>query len=688
MKKLLLALLALFPLLLAAQITPNLQLDIAASKSMVDVRDYGVKCDGSTDDSTAMNNALAAAVAVGTKTGTAHVKIPAGICVGNFSIVQGKGLKIEGSGELSTHLRSPNANPALQINGLWYSTFSDLTFDTTTHTTANAVVEIDGNWDNTHTQGIQFITFTNVQFAGTGVNDGIPSKYVVAVCRQGGSSCQGSNVVFINDELHGAGGAGTAVYYQNGYNALGNQFIGGDFQGYGGDGAQIVFGSAQFFGTTFESTEECTQLTNGGFDVHASQGGVFTAIGLYDIRTESYSFYSGAASQPIDAHGITHNPAFSRWVANTLYSVGTGIKRQDKNGKYHLYCVTTAGTTGATQPSPWLSTGTQADGSVVWTVTLYDFVNSTGGVFDYSTSYIDPTASMDTKMSASKPWILGITNPLSTGAQGAAQFIGDNANSEFGLTSQNSALDVIVSQTSGASRLKWPGLESLASLPASTVGIIDVAGYGFGLADNNYNHLSWFFHDIPCASGNCDEASFFAGFSQSANAIVQACPPYATSSICANPYWYIDGSGTDHTTGGNTFGSSSSQTAAACETTFGITKLSTYSTTTDTGQNCLPANAIIDAVVYRITTTITNIASFTIGDGTTARRFCGTQSTLTAGTTGTCFVQADQTGAAGPRQTSAAKVRWTGTGGTGSGIPGAGAIRLITYYHTWTPPTS
>ena len=66
MKKLLLALLALFPVLLAAQITPNLQLNISVSKSTVDVRDYGVKCDGSANDSTAMNNAFAAAVAVGT----------------------------------------------------------------------------------------------------------------------------------------------------------------------------------------------------------------------------------------------------------------------------------------------------------------------------------------------------------------------------------------------------------------------------------------------------------------------------------------------------------------------------------------------------------------------------------------------------------------------------------------------
>jgi hypothetical protein len=53
------------------------------------------------------------------------------------------------------------------------------------------------------------------------------------------------------------------------------------------------------------------------------------------------------------------------------------------------------------------------------------------------------------------------------------------------------------------------------------------------------------------------------------------------------------------------------------------------------------------------------------------------------GTTGICFAQADQTGASGPRQTSAASVRVTT-----NVSPSAGTIRLIVYYHTWNAPTS
>lgn len=131
------------------------------------------------------------------------------------------------------------------------------------------------------------------------------------------------------------------------------------------------------------------------------------------------------------------------------------------------------------------------------------------------------------------------------------------------------------------------------------------------------------------------------------------------------------------------FGSAQQGAGGPCETAGAPTTLSTVATTTDTGLTCLPANSVIDAVVYRITTTITTAASFTIGDATTAARFCGTQSTLTSGTTGICFAQADQTGAGGPRQTTAVAVRVTTNVN-----PGAGAIRLVVYYHTWIAPTS
>lgn len=133
--------------------------------------------------------------------------------------------------------------------------------------------------------------------------------------------------------------------------------------------------------------------------------------------------------------------------------------------------------------------------------------------------------------------------------------------------------------------------------------------------------------------------------------------------------------------GDGLFGTLQVHPASPCETSFGI---STLTAAYSTGLTCLPANSVIDAVLYRITTTITGTTtSFTIGDGTIAGRFCATQSTLTVGTTGICFVQADQTGTSGPRQVAAAAVKFTA-----NGTITAGAMRLIVYSHTWTAPTS
>lgn len=111
--------------------------------------------------------------------------------------------------------------------------------------------------------------------------------------------------------------------------------------------------------------------------------------------------------------------------------------------------------------------------------------------------------------------------------------------------------------------------------------------------------------------------------------------------------------------------------------------LSTSGTTTDSVANLLPANAIIESVVARVTTTITTATNWKMGDATTAGRFTAANSTLTAGTTDIGLVHVDQTGSAGPRQTAAAKVRITTTG-----TPGAGVVRVTVFYRQFVAPTS
>jgi hypothetical protein len=132
--------------------------------------------------------------------------------------------------------------------------------------------------------------------------------------------------------------------------------------------------------------------------------------------------------------------------------------------------------------------------------------------------------------------------------------------------------------------------------------------------------------------------------------------------------------------GGAVFGSAETSTAAPCEADFGTTNINLSGVTTTTGQKCIPANAYIDAVVYRITKTIAAASSFTVGVPGSASKFCSTQSTLTAGATGVCNAQINAGSPVAASSAAPVMVTFNAT-------PGAGVIRLIVYYHTWKAPT-
>lgn len=112
--------------------------------------------------------------------------------------------------------------------------------------------------------------------------------------------------------------------------------------------------------------------------------------------------------------------------------------------------------------------------------------------------------------------------------------------------------------------------------------------------------------------------------------------------------------------------------------------LSTVGLTTDTTGLLLPAGAIIEAVVVRVTTAITVTTNWAVGDATISNRFAPALATLTLGTTVIGLTHVDLTGTSGPRQTAAAKVRITCTGSN----PGAGAVRITVFYRQFVAPTS
>lgn len=108
---------------------------------------------------------------------------------------------------------------------------------------------------------------------------------------------------------------------------------------------------------------------------------------------------------------------------------------------------------------------------------------------------------------------------------------------------------------------------------------------------------------------------------------------------------------------------------------------------TDSSANLLPADAVIEAVVVRVTTVIPTAATFTVGDPTTAARF-GTGISVAANTTKSCIDHwsgAVTTLAAGPSQAAAAKVRITP-----NLTPGAatGVVRITVFYRQFVAPTS
>ena len=444
---------------------------------------YGAKCDGLANDTTAINTVIADACAAASSGGTtAEIHFPAGTCLGNFTVVDCKGIKVSGSGELSTILQSPNSSPAMQINGLWYSRFSDMSFQMATHSTTNGALEIDGDYDGTHTQTVQFITFENILAGGQGTSDGLLSNEAVGICRQGASNgCMGSNMTFINDAFSGAYGksptGGVVAIY--GFNALGNQFIGGDIQNYTGDGIAVIDGGIQNLGMSFETTHGCAQMLNGGWDVNATNSGAGATLELLGNRTEGWNFSNNTSAQKVYISGFTQSSAWAGWSANGTANLNDPIKATDSVGRYHMYCVTTPGTYAATQALPWPASGTVTNGTATLTEETDSIVNiQTGsGTFDYGSSTLDNAAEVDW---GSVNWSLGsYAQNFSFGTSGTSlAFYGYSGGDDLSV---GNAIDIFLNN------ITFTSPATGHALPIGN-GLIGGLGYDFYLGSDLVEH--------------------------------------------------------------------------------------------------------------------------------------------------------------------------------------------------------
>ncbi len=233
-----------------------------------------------------------------------------------------KGMILEGAGRNRTFLRSMVKNkPVISANGMWYSRFSDIAFGTQEPNQASAVVDIDGPVDG-HGHGVQGNSFYDCMFDGRGATDGVSmSDYALAMGRRS-DRVQGSENTLQNCHFIGAKRACAFVV---GYNALNNQFIGGNCQQYERCGLEMIFGSFHVFGMGFQSTAGLRQLDNDGWDILAEGGGVGDGLSINGCRTESLRFMKGNGAQPPMITNCNQRLSMNAWWAQYNYAAGDGV---------------------------------------------------------------------------------------------------------------------------------------------------------------------------------------------------------------------------------------------------------------------------------------------------------------------------------------------------------------------------
>ena len=336
-------------------------------QEIVSALDFGADPTGATDSTAALQAAINACFgSVASPNGYAlrHKNSALFIPKGTYSISDSLNIrsliggKIFGEGRFATTIRQTAANKAVfYTNGCGYTTFSDMCLQCTA---SNTGAIFDLNWDGTGTVALQSNTFSNIYFIG------LPNLSVSKGLAIGVGGYQGSENLISNCFFEALN---SGIYVAN-FNALQNIMIGGNIQAcrYG---IYVVAGSVtNVYGTGFQNDlfSSGSQVTEGGWDIIVINS-VNDQMVIEGCRSEGMRF--GFFGNGINAKLSNNSMISSRvqaWVANASYSLGAIIA-----GTGTPYICTTAGTSGATEPT-WSGT-TVSDNTVVWTLYNYEVVS-------------------------------------------------------------------------------------------------------------------------------------------------------------------------------------------------------------------------------------------------------------------------------------------------------------------------
>jgi hypothetical protein len=257
---------------------------------MLDVYNYGVRGDGVSDDTAALQAALNAAFGMGTGTITQTAQRRIVLPPGKF-VVKGPGLTgknwfggcLRGSGRFATMIQNADGGPVITTDGCQYMRFEDMQLDGA----GGTGVLFDLDWKGIGT-ALQSNTFINMYFSSAGIgtriaNDGnMGSENLFLNCFFGNCSITGLQVV--------------------GFNALQQTIIGGNFQTCG-KGIQLVNGVANVIhGVGFQ------QSSIADISIEAASSNTMSVVGC---RTESPNFisnYSGHTMTISACHQTTSGP--------------------------------------------------------------------------------------------------------------------------------------------------------------------------------------------------------------------------------------------------------------------------------------------------------------------------------------------------------------------------------------------